>query len=216
MTKSNQDWAKRVEQIAHTRLNDCYQCGKCTAGCPRGDVMDMPPTRIMRATQTGDILGAARAARYPSVNLAAGASVSSDSLSDWSDALKTLSFGPSVSLPLFQGGALAAAEARARANAEEALFAYRDAVLGAVHEAQRGWTDLASERARTADLEEAVRANEEALRAAQELYRAGKGDYTSVLVRRTAWLSARLALAQNRASLADLSLSLFKALGGSP
>lgn len=62
MTKSNQDWAKRVEQIAHTRLNDCYQCGKCTAGCPRGDVMDMPPTRIMRATQTGDILGAARAA----------------------------------------------------------------------------------------------------------------------------------------------------------
>ena len=161
-------------------------------------------------------VGAARAARYPSVNLAAGASISSDSLSDWSDALKTLSFGPSVSLPLFQGGALAASEARARATAEEALFAYRDTVLGAVHEAQRDWTDLASERARAADLAEAVRADEEALRAAQELYRAGKGDYTSVLVRRTAWLSARLALAQHRASLADLSISLFKALGGAP
>ena len=48
------------------------------------------------------------------------------------------------------------------------------------------------------------------------LRRAGKGDYTSVLVRRTAWLTARLALAQHRASLADLSIALFKALGGAP
>ena len=150
------------------------------------------------------------------MNLAAGASISSDSLSDWSDALKTLSFGPSVSLPLFQGGALAAAEDRARAAAEEALFAYRDAVLGAVHEVQRDWTDLAAERARADDLAAAVRADEEALEAALALYRAGKGDYTTVLVRRTALLSASLALAQHRASLADLSISLFKALGGAP
>lgn len=161
-------------------------------------------------------VGAARAARYPGVNLAAGASLSSDSLSDWSDALKTLSFGPSVSLPLFQGGALAAAEDRARAVAEEALFAYRDAVLGAVHEVQRDWTDLAAERARSDDLAAAVRADEEALEAALALYRAGEGDYTTVLVRRTALLSASLALAQHRASLADLSISLFKALGGAP
>ena len=61
MTKPNKDWSKRVEELAHTRLNDCYQCGKCTAGCPRADVMDLPPTRIMRAAQTGDILNAARA-----------------------------------------------------------------------------------------------------------------------------------------------------------
>ena len=89
-------------------------------------------------------------------------------------------------------------------------------MLSAVHETQRGWTDLAAERARAADLAAAVRADEEALEAAQALYRAGKGDYTTVLVRRTALLSARQALAQHRASLADLSLSLFKALGGVP
>lgn len=161
-------------------------------------------------------IGAARAARYPSVNLAAGASLSADSLSDWSSALKTLSFGPSVSVPLFQGGALAAAEERARAAAEEALLAYHDTVLAAVHEAQRDWTELDAERARAADLAEAVRANEEAHEAALALYRAGKGDYTAVLVRRTALLSARLALAQHRAALADLSVSLFRALGGAP
>lgn len=121
-----------------------------------------------------------------------------------------------MSVPLFQGGALAAAEERARAAAEEALLAYHDAVLAAVHEAQRDWTELDAERARAADLAEAVRANEEAHEAALALYRAGKGDYTAVLVRRTALLSARLALAQHRAALADLSVSLFRALGGAP
>ncbi len=51
----------RVEELAGTRLSDCYQCGKCTAGCPRGEMMDMGPTRLMRAAQTGDILNASRA-----------------------------------------------------------------------------------------------------------------------------------------------------------
>lgn len=31
----------------------CYQCGKCTAGCPVAHEMDMGPRRIMRAVQLG-------------------------------------------------------------------------------------------------------------------------------------------------------------------
>lgn len=50
-----------VEKLAHTQVNDCYQCGKCTAGCPRGDVMDVGPTRLIRLVQTGAVLEAARA-----------------------------------------------------------------------------------------------------------------------------------------------------------
>ena len=50
-----------VEKLAHTQVNGCYQCGKCTAGCPRGDVMDIGPTRLIRLVQTGDVLEAARA-----------------------------------------------------------------------------------------------------------------------------------------------------------
>lgn len=61
MSNPNPDLKARVEELANTRLNDCYQCGKCTAGCPRGDVMDVPPTRIMRAVQIGNVEGAARA-----------------------------------------------------------------------------------------------------------------------------------------------------------
>lgn len=49
-----------VEKLAHTRVDDCYQCGKCTAGCPRGEVMDAGPTRLIRLVQTGNVLEAAR------------------------------------------------------------------------------------------------------------------------------------------------------------
>lgn len=161
-------------------------------------------------------VGAARAARYPSVNLAAGASVSASSLSDWSRTTTELSFGPSVSLPLFRGGALAAAEERARAAADEALLAWRDTVLSAVHEAQRAWTELDAETARAADLARAAVKEEEALEAAVSLWKAGSGGYEAVISRRQALLSARQSVAQNAADRAALAISLYKALGGAP
>ena len=42
-----------VESLAHTRIRDCYQCGKCTAGCPMGAGMDTPPSRLIRLLQLG-------------------------------------------------------------------------------------------------------------------------------------------------------------------
>lgn len=33
---------------------DCYQCGKCSAGCPMSTEMEYPPSVIMRMLQTGD------------------------------------------------------------------------------------------------------------------------------------------------------------------
>ncbi len=35
------------------RVSDCYQCGKCTAGCPVATRMDSPPTRLIRLLQLG-------------------------------------------------------------------------------------------------------------------------------------------------------------------
>lgn len=35
-------------------LNKCYQCGKCSAGCPVGTEMDFPPSLVMRMLQTED------------------------------------------------------------------------------------------------------------------------------------------------------------------
>jgi heterodisulfide reductase subunit C len=50
-----------LERLSHTRLSECYQCGKCTAGCPVAGHMDIPPTRLIRLLQLGDSQSALRA-----------------------------------------------------------------------------------------------------------------------------------------------------------
>ena len=159
-------------------------------------------------------IGVARAARYPSISLAAGYSASAADLAEWSNAMKSFSFGPTVNLPLFQGGRLRAAEDQARAAADESLLQYHDTVLSAIHETQDFWTRLSAEQTREELLAAAVKHDEDALEAAQSLYRAGRADYTTVIVRQTALLSARQAYAQHSADLATLSISLMKAIGG--
>ncbi len=34
-------------------VEDCYQCGKCTAGCPVADHMDLMPNQMVRLVQLG-------------------------------------------------------------------------------------------------------------------------------------------------------------------
>jgi heterodisulfide reductase subunit C2 len=35
-------------------VNKCYQCGKCSAGCPLATEMDYPPSMVLRMLQTQD------------------------------------------------------------------------------------------------------------------------------------------------------------------
>lgn len=35
-------------------INKCYQCGKCSAGCPVATEMDYPPSLVLRMLQTED------------------------------------------------------------------------------------------------------------------------------------------------------------------
>ncbi len=51
-----------VEELAHTHVRDCYQCGKCSAGCPVAERMDMMPNQLIRLVQLGRVDKAVRAA----------------------------------------------------------------------------------------------------------------------------------------------------------
>ena len=42
-----------IERLSHTRLSDCYQCGKCSAGCPVASQMDALPNQLIRWLQLG-------------------------------------------------------------------------------------------------------------------------------------------------------------------
>jgi heterodisulfide reductase subunit C2 len=44
--------AYKIEQQVEVKAQKCYQCGKCTAGCPVAEDMDLPPSMVLRLLQT--------------------------------------------------------------------------------------------------------------------------------------------------------------------
>ena len=49
----NKDSIRELEQKSGVKLYECYQCGKCTAGCPLAENMDIMPRQIIRYLQLG-------------------------------------------------------------------------------------------------------------------------------------------------------------------
>ena len=47
------DIIERIEELSGQKIRDCYQCGKCSAGCPIADDMDIPPNLVTRLLQLG-------------------------------------------------------------------------------------------------------------------------------------------------------------------
>jgi len=43
----------KVEQVSGQKLLACYQCGKCSAGCPMAPHMDILPNQVIRMAQLG-------------------------------------------------------------------------------------------------------------------------------------------------------------------
>jgi heterodisulfide reductase subunit C len=46
-------FAVRISGIIGQNIDGCYQCGKCTAGCPLAYSMEIPPHEIIRLVQLG-------------------------------------------------------------------------------------------------------------------------------------------------------------------
>jgi len=51
--KVHSRFTAKVQQIADQNLLACYQCGKCSAGCPLAAYMDIPPAQMIRLAQLG-------------------------------------------------------------------------------------------------------------------------------------------------------------------
>jgi len=51
--KIKDPFVTKVEEISGQNLLACYQCGKCSAGCPAVSEMDILPNQIIRYAQLG-------------------------------------------------------------------------------------------------------------------------------------------------------------------
>ena len=54
-TRQEKTFVEQISKQAKVNLHDCYQCGKCSAGCPMAEAMDLPPQQIMRLLQMGKV-----------------------------------------------------------------------------------------------------------------------------------------------------------------
>lgn len=168
--------------------------------------------RAEAATHGVDV---AKAAFYPNVNIAAVIGRQALGIDVLSHEGATMgSVGPAVSLPIFAGGRLVAAQAGAEAEQAAAVAAYDGALANALREVADA---VVSKRALTRRLGEtrtAVAAAEDAWRVVSERYKGGLATYMEVLGAEDALIGARRAAAALSARAFTLDIQLVRALGG--
>jgi multidrug efflux system outer membrane protein len=169
--------------------------------------------RLMAAAS--EQVGVAKAAFFPAVTLTGAAGVESAQLKnlfDWES--RAWSFGPSVSLPVFQGGRIRAGVAQARAAYDEAVQQYRSQVLVAFHEVEDGLIGLRLLRDQYEAQTRAVDAASKAAVLSRTRYKEGLVSYFEVVdAERTLLDNQILAYDLNGQRLVT-SVLLIKALGG--
>jgi len=52
-TRLRGEFSAKVAELSGQNLRLCYQCGKCSAGCPMAFAMDLLPNQVMRLVQLG-------------------------------------------------------------------------------------------------------------------------------------------------------------------
>jgi multidrug efflux system outer membrane protein len=160
-------------------------------------------------------IGVSVASLFPDISLTGTfglRNLSPGYLFEWDS--KFYTFGPTISIPIFHGGALVSNVRLSRALAAEAALNYRKTVLNALEEVENGLTSLHQDAARTASLRNTVTADQRALDIDLDAYRHGLLTYITVLTVQIQMVQARQQLAQALLTQNTDLVKLYKALGG--
>ncbi|MCY0388104.1 efflux transporter outer membrane subunit [Robbsia sp. Bb-Pol-6] len=122
--------------------------------------------------------------------------------------------GPSVSVPIFEGGRLRASVRMARAEQASAALNYRQTVLSALQDVENGLVNYRTDQARTLALQEALGAQQNAFNLSNESYRKGIDSFLNVLDAQRQLSQAKQQLAQSQVQTGTDLVALYKALGG--
>lgn len=156
----------------------------------------------------------ADAARYPSFGLSGSLGLSALTLSGLGSGAVVSSLLTSVSMPVFDGGALRVQGEAQRAAFDQAREAHRSTVLVALKDVEDALVTLQGDRERLARLREAADAANNAALLARQRYASGLVDFQTVLETQRTQLSAQDNVAASQADVASDHVRLYKALGG--
>jgi NodT family efflux transporter outer membrane factor (OMF) lipoprotein len=163
---------------------------------------------------TADI-GVAVADFYPKVTLDGSIGLQAlkfKDLGSWN--ARQYGLGPTISLPIFEGGRLRATLALRRVEQQEAALNYQQTVLQAWHDVDNALTAYAAEQKRLDALREAVLQNRRAVDLSRQRYTQGVADFLNVLDAERSLLQAQLQLADSTTTVSQNLVQLYKALGG--
>jgi outer membrane protein, multidrug efflux system len=160
-------------------------------------------------------IGVARANLYPKLTLGGSIGIEALSLGNlFTLSNKAFSYGPKITWPLFDGGAIRKGIEVQSAIQEQTLIAYEAIILTALEEVENALTAFGEEQQRRASLVEASRAAQLAAKLAEQKYQAGLADFTSVLDAQRSLLTYRDQLVQSEGAVTADLVRLYKALGG--
>jgi NodT family efflux transporter outer membrane factor (OMF) lipoprotein len=191
--------------------------GQVPIGFPSELVQRRPDIRKAEAqlhAATASI-GMAKADFYPRISLNGSAGFQSlqlSSLANWASGQFVV--GPSITMPIFEGGRLKATLNLREAQQQEAAIVYKHTVLDAWREVDDALVVYDAEQLRRDKLTSVVTLNQRALAIAQQRYKAGALDYLDVLNVQKQLLDAQSNFEQSKAMAAANLITLCKALGG--
>ncbi|RZL91298.1 MAG: efflux transporter outer membrane subunit [Variovorax sp.] len=160
-------------------------------------------------------IGVAVADLYPRITIGARfgfESVASGSFGDWG--ARQWSIGPSLQLPVFDGGLRRSTVTLRELQQQEAAVAYQQTVLKAWHEIDDALSAYAADRQRHVQLAERERLSRDAWELARVRYDNGLTDFLVQLDAQRTLLAAQRERVQSAGRLALDLVTLTKALGG--
>jgi NodT family efflux transporter outer membrane factor (OMF) lipoprotein len=159
--------------------------------------------------------GVAVASFYPDVTLNGALSAESLHLTNlFSPTSAAFAVGPSVSIPIFEGGQLKGTLTLRESQQREAAILFQKTVLRAWKEVDDAMTAYREAQRRRADVARAVTENQAALQAARQRYSEGAIDFLNVITTQAQLLQSENDLADSDTLIAINLVNLYRALGG--
>jgi multidrug efflux system outer membrane protein len=160
-------------------------------------------------------IGVSVAQMFPSISLSGQLGLrNTDSgyLTDWSSHF--FSFGPQVSLPIFQGGRLVSSVRLSRAQQANAVLNYRQTVLTALQDVDNALVSYRTDQDRVNGLEYSASALQTSFDLATDGYKKGLVSFINVLDAQRQLAQALQQSAEAKVQTSTDLVSLYKSLGG--
>ncbi len=191
---------------------------KVPVGVPSSLIIRRPDIRMADAQLHAAVaeIGVAEAEFFPTVTITGSPSFNALDPNKVfrGNSLQYMNVGPSISIPIFEGGRLKSNLVLVQARQQEAAIAYQKAVLQAWHDVVNALAALKGDEGRRAFLLKQVADARRGLSLARTRYTQGVDTFTTVLQNSQNVLGAEVNLSQATANISTDFVALYKALGG--